>query len=176
MCSVHAVCNHRWLVCVCVLVRLLLRCIIGFVGVSWYNFLPCSYRYFLVLSQTLSSTGTKKGELFLADINTQLKHKNVTTDIKVDTAANVCFTFTLFTWNYAVLIFYLHYFFLPKSLKNSGDTCLFSKYPVKFSSELLNNITENGSSTPQHLKDFGIHASSLRLSLLMSQLLVWRQY
>ncbi|XP_073294016.1 mitochondrial outer membrane protein porin of 34 kDa-like isoform X2 [Primulina huaijiensis] len=44
---------------------------------------------------TLTSTGTKKGELFLADINTQLKHKNVTTDIKVDTAANLFTTFTI---------------------------------------------------------------------------------
>ncbi|XP_073124286.1 mitochondrial outer membrane protein porin of 34 kDa-like [Henckelia pumila] len=44
---------------------------------------------------TLTSTGTKKGELFLADINTQLKHKNVTTDIKVDTGANLFTTFTI---------------------------------------------------------------------------------
>ncbi|XP_075508674.1 mitochondrial outer membrane protein porin of 34 kDa-like [Primulina tabacum] len=44
---------------------------------------------------TLTSTVTKKGELFLADINTQLKHKNVTTDIKVDTAANLFTTFTI---------------------------------------------------------------------------------
>ncbi|KAK6153024.1 hypothetical protein DH2020_012663 [Rehmannia glutinosa] len=38
---------------------------------------------------TLTSTGTKKGELFLADVNTQLKNKNITTDIKVDTGSNV---------------------------------------------------------------------------------------
>ncbi|KAK4409886.1 Mitochondrial outer membrane protein porin of [Sesamum angolense] len=37
---------------------------------------------------TLTSTGTKKGDLFLADVNTQLKHKNITTDIKVDTSSN----------------------------------------------------------------------------------------
>ncbi|KAG9145692.1 hypothetical protein Leryth_022110 [Lithospermum erythrorhizon] len=37
----------------------------------------------------LTSTGTKKGDLFLADVNTQLKNKNVTTDIKVDTSSNV---------------------------------------------------------------------------------------
>ncbi|KZV19850.1 mitochondrial outer membrane protein porin of 34 kDa [Dorcoceras hygrometricum] len=43
----------------------------------------------------LTSTGTKKGELFLADINTQLKHKNVTTDIKVDTGSNLFATFTI---------------------------------------------------------------------------------
>ncbi|GER29418.1 voltage-dependent anion channel [Striga asiatica] len=44
---------------------------------------------------TLTSSGTKKGELFLADINTQLKHKNVTTDIKVDTASNLYTTLTI---------------------------------------------------------------------------------
>ncbi|GER35799.1 voltage-dependent anion channel [Striga asiatica] len=44
---------------------------------------------------TLTSSGTKKGDLFLADINTQLKHKNVTTDIKVDTASNLFTTFTI---------------------------------------------------------------------------------
>ncbi|MBA0712390.1 hypothetical protein Golax_011496 [Gossypium laxum] len=37
----------------------------------------------------ITSAGTKKGKLFLADINTQLKNKNVTTDIKVDTYSNV---------------------------------------------------------------------------------------
>ncbi|KAE8691557.1 putative auxin efflux carrier component 1b-like [Hibiscus syriacus] len=30
----------------------------------------------------ITSAGTKKGELFFADVNTQLKNKNVTTDIK----------------------------------------------------------------------------------------------
>ncbi|KAI3983507.1 hypothetical protein MKX01_038927 [Papaver californicum] len=33
----------------------------------------------------ICSSGTKKGELFLADVNTQLKQKNITADIKVDT-------------------------------------------------------------------------------------------
>lgn len=37
----------------------------------------------------ITSSGTKKGELFLADVNTQLKNKNITTDIKVDTNSNV---------------------------------------------------------------------------------------
>ncbi|PPD72831.1 hypothetical protein GOBAR_AA26378 [Gossypium barbadense] len=32
---------------------------------------------------------TKKGDLFLTDVNSQLKSKNVTTDIKVDTSSNV---------------------------------------------------------------------------------------
>ncbi|KAG8366839.1 hypothetical protein BUALT_Bualt16G0009600 [Buddleja alternifolia] len=44
---------------------------------------------------TLTSTGTKKGDLFLADINTQLKHKNVTTDFKVDTSSNLLTTVTI---------------------------------------------------------------------------------
>ncbi|KAK8631540.1 hypothetical protein V6N13_028323 [Hibiscus sabdariffa] len=41
----------------------------------------------------ISSVGTKKGDLFLADVNTQLKNKNVTTDIKVDTYSNAIFNF-----------------------------------------------------------------------------------
>jgi voltage-dependent anion channel protein 2 len=44
---------------------------------------------------TLTSTGTKKGDLFLADVNTQLKQKNVTTDIKVDTSSNLFTTITI---------------------------------------------------------------------------------
>ncbi|KAF8012884.1 hypothetical protein BT93_I0908 [Corymbia citriodora subsp. variegata] len=44
---------------------------------------------------TLTSTGTKKGELFLADVNTQLKNKNITTDIKVDTSSNLFTTITV---------------------------------------------------------------------------------
>ncbi|KAI3452343.1 hypothetical protein Pfo_030130 [Paulownia fortunei] len=44
---------------------------------------------------TLTSTGTKKGDLFLADVNTQLKHKNITTDIKVDTSSNLFTTVTI---------------------------------------------------------------------------------
>ncbi|KAK4488463.1 hypothetical protein RD792_004227 [Penstemon davidsonii] len=44
---------------------------------------------------TLTSSGTKKGDLFLADVNTQLKNKNVTTDIKVDTSSNLLTTVTI---------------------------------------------------------------------------------
>ncbi|KAH0973744.1 hypothetical protein GBA52_025900 [Prunus armeniaca] len=43
----------------------------------------------------ITSSGTKKGELFLADVNTQLKNKNVTTDIKVDTDSNLSTTVTV---------------------------------------------------------------------------------
>ncbi|KAL0377509.1 UNVERIFIED_CONTAM: Mitochondrial outer membrane protein porin of [Sesamum radiatum] len=45
--------------------------------------------------ETLTSTGIKKGDLFLADVNTQLKHKNVTTDIKLDTSSNLLTTVTV---------------------------------------------------------------------------------
>ncbi|MED6138127.1 Voltage-dependent anion-selective channel protein 1 [Stylosanthes scabra] len=43
----------------------------------------------------ITSTGIKKGELFVADVNTQLKNKNVTTDIKVDTDSNLFTTITV---------------------------------------------------------------------------------
>ncbi|KAL6983543.1 hypothetical protein U1Q18_016928 [Sarracenia purpurea var. burkii] len=43
----------------------------------------------------ITSSGSKKGELFLADIATQLKNKNLTTDIKVDTNSNLCTTITI---------------------------------------------------------------------------------
>ncbi|KAA8533014.1 hypothetical protein F0562_032869 [Nyssa sinensis] len=43
----------------------------------------------------ITSSGTKKGELFLADVNTQLKNKNITTDIKVDTNSNLFTTITI---------------------------------------------------------------------------------
>ncbi|BFG26731.1 mitochondrial outer membrane protein porin of 34 kDa [Prunus yedoensis var. nudiflora] len=43
----------------------------------------------------ITSSGTKKGELFLADVNTQLKNKNITTDIKVDTDSNLSTTVTV---------------------------------------------------------------------------------
>ncbi|OVA00303.1 Eukaryotic porin/Tom40 [Macleaya cordata] len=43
----------------------------------------------------ITSSGTKKGELFLADINTQLKNKNITTDVKVDTNSRLLATITV---------------------------------------------------------------------------------
>ncbi|XVE83836.1 hypothetical protein DITRI_Ditri16bG0119600 [Diplodiscus trichospermus] len=43
----------------------------------------------------ITSAGTKKGDLFLADVNTQLKNRNVTTDIKVDTGSNLFTTITV---------------------------------------------------------------------------------
>ncbi|KAL7181662.1 hypothetical protein ACSBR1_040537 [Camellia fascicularis] len=43
----------------------------------------------------ITTSGTKKGELYLADVTTQLKNKNITTDIKVDTNSNVLTTITI---------------------------------------------------------------------------------
>ncbi|KAM0010472.1 putative Porin domain superfamily, eukaryotic porin/Tom40 [Helianthus debilis subsp. tardiflorus] len=40
----------------------------------------------------ITSSGTKKGDLFLADVNTQLKRNNITTDIKVDINSNLSTT------------------------------------------------------------------------------------
>jgi voltage-dependent anion channel protein 2 len=43
----------------------------------------------------ITSAATKKGDFFLADVSTQLKNKNVTTDIKVDTSSNLLTTITV---------------------------------------------------------------------------------
>ncbi|XP_031505405.1 mitochondrial outer membrane protein porin of 36 kDa-like [Nymphaea colorata] len=43
----------------------------------------------------ITTSGTKKGDLLLADINTQLKNRNVTTDIKVDTNSKLFTTVTV---------------------------------------------------------------------------------
>ncbi|KAL2330029.1 hypothetical protein Fmac_017610 [Flemingia macrophylla] len=43
----------------------------------------------------ITSSGTRKGDLFVADVNTQLKNKNITTDIKVDTDSNLFTTITV---------------------------------------------------------------------------------
>ncbi|KAM7252554.1 hypothetical protein ACFE04_024437 [Oxalis oulophora] len=43
----------------------------------------------------LTSSGIKKGELLTADVSTQLKNKNITTDVKVDTNSNVFTTITI---------------------------------------------------------------------------------
>eukprot|EP00252_Welwitschia_mirabilis_P004081 TRINITY_DN1426_c0_g1_i1.p1 TRINITY_DN1426_c0_g1~~TRINITY_DN1426_c0_g1_i1.p1 ORF type:complete len:278 (+),score=54.96 TRINITY_DN1426_c0_g1_i1:194-1027(+) len=42
-----------------------------------------------------TSTGVKKGDLFLGDLSTQLKTKNVTTDVKVNTDSKVFATVTV---------------------------------------------------------------------------------
>lgn len=43
----------------------------------------------------ITSSGTKKGELFVGDVNTQLKNKNYTADLKVDTESNLFTTITV---------------------------------------------------------------------------------
>ncbi|KAJ0094860.1 mitochondrial outer membrane protein porin of 36 kDa [Pistacia vera] len=43
----------------------------------------------------ITSSGIKKGEFFLADVSTQLKNKNITTDVKVDTNSNLSTTITV---------------------------------------------------------------------------------
>lgn len=43
----------------------------------------------------ITSSGTKKGESLVADVTTQLKNKNITTDIKVDTNSNLFTTITV---------------------------------------------------------------------------------
>ncbi|GAB2280323.1 hypothetical protein Dimus_014963 [Dionaea muscipula] len=43
----------------------------------------------------ITSSGTKKGDLFLADVSTKLVNKNVTTDVKVDSSSNVFTTVTV---------------------------------------------------------------------------------
>jgi len=43
----------------------------------------------------ITSNGVKKGDLFLADVSSQLKNKNVTTDLKVDTNSNLFSTITI---------------------------------------------------------------------------------
>ncbi|KAL4332778.1 hypothetical protein GQ457_07G006620 [Hibiscus cannabinus] len=53
--------------------------------------------------KAITSVETKKCDLFMADVNTQLENKNVTTDIKVDTYSNTllllksCMFIKLFT-------------------------------------------------------------------------------
>ncbi|KAG4140986.1 hypothetical protein ERO13_D06G050750v2 [Gossypium hirsutum] len=41
----------------------------------------------LPVSKAITSTGTKKGEFLLANISTELKNKNITTNVKVDTSS-----------------------------------------------------------------------------------------
>ncbi|XP_051146195.1 mitochondrial outer membrane protein porin of 36 kDa-like [Andrographis paniculata] len=43
----------------------------------------------------ITSSGTRKGEVLSGDISTQLKNKNITTDVKVDTLSRVSTTITV---------------------------------------------------------------------------------
>ena len=65
-----------------------------FFYIYWFSLIIYSLCLFLfVFPQAITSSGTKKGDLFLADVTTQLKKNNVTTDIKVDTNSNVSYKF-----------------------------------------------------------------------------------
>ncbi|ERM93608.1 hypothetical protein AMTR_s00004p00132290 [Amborella trichopoda] len=44
---------------------------------------------------TVTTTGAKIGDLFVADLSTQLRKKNITTDIKVDINSNLFATMTV---------------------------------------------------------------------------------
>ncbi|XP_071692895.1 mitochondrial outer membrane protein porin of 36 kDa-like [Rutidosis leptorrhynchoides] len=44
---------------------------------------------------SITSSGAKKGEAFLADVSTKLAHKNITTDVKVDTNSKLLTTITI---------------------------------------------------------------------------------
>ncbi|KAL5725023.1 hypothetical protein ACHQM5_008220 [Ranunculus cassubicifolius] len=44
---------------------------------------------------TITTNGALKGDIFLADVNTKLKHKNITTDFKVDTNSKCATTITV---------------------------------------------------------------------------------
>ncbi|KAJ6763426.1 OUTER MEMBRANE PROTEIN PORIN-RELATED [Salix purpurea] len=71
----------------------------GFSFCSWvlkdllYKDYQTNYKFtlttFTPTGVTITSSGTKKGEFLATDVNTQLKNKNITTDIKVDTSSNV---------------------------------------------------------------------------------------
>lgn len=61
---------------------------------SYSCLFTCSFVLFLI--QGITSTSLKKGELFLADVNTQLKKNNITADVKVDTNSNVSCVLAVF--------------------------------------------------------------------------------
>ncbi|KAF2302414.1 hypothetical protein GH714_036232 [Hevea brasiliensis] len=47
------------------------------------------------VARAITSSGVKKGEFYLADVSSQLKNKNITTDVKVDTNSNLFTTITV---------------------------------------------------------------------------------
>ncbi|GJU31681.1 mitochondrial outer membrane protein porin of 36 kDa [Tanacetum coccineum] len=50
---------------------------------------------YFYMFQSITSTGAKRGEFFLADVNTKLINKNITTDVRVDTSSKVFTTITV---------------------------------------------------------------------------------
>ncbi|XP_056695681.1 mitochondrial outer membrane protein porin of 36 kDa-like [Spinacia oleracea] len=77
-------------------------------SVASYN-VSCCYSK---LNQAITSTGTKKGELFLADVSTKLTNKNITTDVKVDTNSNIA----LLSMNILFYIIGIYCNLIPTSL------------------------------------------------------------
>ncbi|XP_076948382.1 mitochondrial outer membrane protein porin of 36 kDa-like [Bidens hawaiensis] len=66
------------------------------------NYQNCHFAYlqflkFLTFSifQAITSSGAKKGDLFLADVSTKLVNKNITTDVKVDTNSKLLTTINI---------------------------------------------------------------------------------
>ncbi|KAG8498956.1 hypothetical protein CXB51_005323 [Gossypium anomalum] len=55
----------------------------------------CCLIVYSLTGVAITSIGMEKCDLFLADVNTQLKSRNVTTDIKVDTSSNLFTTITV---------------------------------------------------------------------------------
>lgn len=55
----------------------------------------------LLILQAITSTGSKKGELFLADVGTKFTNKNITTDVKVDTNSNVSSNFYVYYYQFS---------------------------------------------------------------------------
>ncbi|XP_058228127.1 mitochondrial outer membrane protein porin of 34 kDa-like [Rhododendron vialii] len=64
-----------------------------------YKDYHCDHKFVLTTYSptgvAITASGTKKGELFIADVNTVLKNKNVTTDIKVDSNSHLFTTITV---------------------------------------------------------------------------------
>ncbi|KAI9115490.1 hypothetical protein K1719_013809 [Acacia pycnantha] len=80
----------------------------------------------------ITSSGTKKGDLFFADVNTQWKHRNVTTDIKVDADSNL---FTTITFDEPALGLKSIFSFSSRSKVRKGEM-------IKHFVEVLNSAQE----------------------------------
>nr|XP_043640015.1 mitochondrial outer membrane protein porin of 36 kDa-like [Erigeron canadensis] len=64
-----------------------------------YKDYQCDHKFSLTTYSAnglaITSSGTKKGEAFLADVSTKLTNKNITTDVKVDTNSKLLTTITI---------------------------------------------------------------------------------
>jgi myosin-crossreactive antigen len=68
-------------------------CFWGLTFLRWCVIMRMILTFLNPFMQAITTSSTNKGEILVGDINTQLKHKNVTTDIKVDTDSNVSSVF-----------------------------------------------------------------------------------